>query len=54
MRYPRIVADLHRKVGALPGGLPGAAEPALAVCARERVLDLPEDVRAVTAADIFG
>jgi hypothetical protein len=48
---PRVVADLRRKVGAVPGA---DEDIALAVCARERVRDLPEGIRAVTAADIFG
>lgn len=49
---PRIVADLQRKLAALPGA--GEQEIALGVCAREQIRDLPDGVRAITAADIFG
>ncbi|MPY90049.1 MAG: ATP-binding protein [Luteitalea sp.] len=48
---PRIVADLHRKITVLPGA---ADDIALGVCAREQVRDIPDGVRAITAADIFG
>ncbi|MEO7194329.1 MAG: ATP-binding protein [Pseudonocardiaceae bacterium] len=48
---PRLVADLHRKAGALPGA---PHELRLAICARERVINLPDDVIAITADDIFA
>ncbi|MGI9000607.1 MAG: ATP-binding protein [Pseudonocardia sp.] len=48
---PRLVAELHRKAAALPGV---SGEPRWAICARERVTDVPDGVLAVTAADIFG
>ncbi|MGQ0466386.1 MAG: ATP-binding protein [Sporichthyaceae bacterium] len=48
---PRIVAGLLRKAEALPDAAPDLQ---VVVCARERVVDLPEDVRAVTAADVFA
>ncbi|MGH3686723.1 MAG: hypothetical protein ACRDRU_20175 [Pseudonocardiaceae bacterium] len=48
---PRLVADLYRKAAALPGA---PHELRIAICAREQVLNLPEDVLAITAEDIFG
>jgi hypothetical protein len=47
----RVVAGLRRKCAALPGS---PEDLPLLVCAREQVRDLPEGVRAVTAADIFS
>ena len=46
----RLASELERKAAALPRL---AAEPRYAICARERV-DSPEDVLAITAADIFS
>lgn len=48
---PRIVADLYRKLGVVPGV---EDDVRLAVCARESVTSLPEGVLGITAADIFG
>ncbi len=48
---PRLVADLYRKAAALPGA---PHELRIAICARERVTNLPEDVIAITAEDIFS
>lgn len=47
---PKILAQLGRKVQALTDD-PEDVE--LVVCAREHVRDIPEGVRAITAADIF-
>ncbi len=48
---PRLVAELYRKAAALPGA---PHELRLAICARERVINLPEDVIAITAEDMFS
>jgi hypothetical protein len=45
------VAGLQRKLAAVPGA---GADVALAVCARERVRQVPDGVRAITAVEIFG
>ncbi|MGQ0625777.1 MAG: ATP-binding protein [Sporichthyaceae bacterium] len=47
---PGIVAALLRKAAALPDA---AADLQVAVCARERVTDLPDGVLAITASDVF-
>lgn len=47
---PRLVAQLLGKAAALPGS---PSDLQLVICAREHVTDLPEDVRAITADDIF-
>ncbi len=49
---PRVVADLHRKAAALPGA--PHDDLRIAICARERVINLPDDVIAITADDIFS
>jgi uncharacterized protein len=49
---PRVVADLHRKAAALPGAPHDGLR--IAICARERVTNLPDDVVPITAADIFS
>jgi len=48
---PRLVADLYRKAAALPGA---PHDLRIAICAREQVTHLPDDVIAITADDIFG
>lgn len=48
---PRLVADVRRKIEALPGG---RADLELLLCAREEVRDAPTGVRAITADDIFA
>lgn len=47
---PGVVANLLRKAAALPDPAPDLK---VAVCAREQVTDLPDDVLAITADDIF-
>jgi hypothetical protein len=47
----RIVRELERKATALPRLAPN---PTYAVCARERLTDLPATATGVTAADIFS
>ena len=48
---PRVVAGLHRKAAALPGAPHNLR---IAICARERVTNLPDDTLAITAEDIFS
>ncbi len=48
---PLLVADLYRKATALPGA---PQELRIAICAREQVSNLPEDVIAMIAEDIFS
>lgn len=47
----RIVGDLERKASALPLLAPN---PTYAVCARERITNLPPAATAITATDIFA
>jgi AAA+ ATPase superfamily predicted ATPase len=48
---PRLVADLYRKAAALPGA---PHDLRIAICARERVTNPPEEVITITADDIFS
>ena len=48
---PRLVADLYRKAAALPGA---PHDLRIAICARERVTNPPDDVITITADDIFS
>ena len=48
---PRLVADLYRKAAALPGA---PHDLQIAICARERVTNPPDDVITITADDIFS
>ena len=48
---PRLVADLHRKAAALPGA---PHDLQIAICARERVTNPPDEVISITADDIFS
>jgi AAA+ ATPase superfamily predicted ATPase len=48
---PRLIAGLLGKAPAVPGMV---EEPQVLLCARERVEQVPDGVRAVTAADIFA
>ena len=48
---PRLVADLYRKAAALPGA---PHDLRIAICARERVTNPPDEVISITADDIFS
>jgi AAA+ ATPase superfamily predicted ATPase len=48
---PRLVADLYRKAAALPGA---PHDLRIAICARERVTNPPDEVITITADDIFS
>lgn len=48
---PRLVADLYRKATALPGA---PHDLRIAICARERITNLPDDAIGITADDIFS
>jgi hypothetical protein len=48
---PRLVADLYRKAAARPGA---PHDLRIAICARERVTDTPDEVITITADDIFS
>lgn len=48
---PRLVAGLLRKAPAVPGMVD---DPQLLLCAREEVVQVPDGVRTVTAADVFA
>jgi uncharacterized protein len=52
MDATRTIRALSAKVGTVPGGGPGNVR--LALCARERVDDVPDDVLAITAEDIMA